>query len=156
MHELIEDLKTRAAGGVPKRRLSDSRGAIDEAFQKKQGEAFSSCATRPREKSIVILRTPVGLRLAPAANGEVVPPDEFNAWPEAKRGQVQDDIAALEKDLEHIVRQIPQWDKQRRDEVRELNRETAKYAVDHLIEEVKAEFADCRASPSIWRRCAPT
>ena len=48
----------------------------------------------------------------------------------------------MEKDLEHIVHQIPQWEKQRRDEMRQLNRDTAKYAVDQLIEEAKAIFKD--------------
>ncbi len=80
--------------------------------------------------------------MAPAANGEVVPPDQFNAWPEGKRVETQAEIAALEEELERIVRQIPQWEKQRREEVRTLNRETAKYAVDHLIEEVRAAFVD--------------
>ena len=80
--------------------------------------------------------------MVPSQNGEVVPPDAFNGWPQAKRDQMQADIAALEKELEHIVRQVPRWDKQRRDEVRELNRETAKYAVDHLVEEVRGAFTD--------------
>ena len=48
----------------------------------------------------------------------------------------------MEKDLEHIIHQLPQWEKQRRDEVRQLNRDTAKYAVDQLIEDAKASFND--------------
>ena len=51
-------------------------------------------------------------------------------------------IEALEKDLEHIVRQIPRWEKQRRDEARQLGRDTAKYAVDQLIEDTKDAFKD--------------
>ena len=142
MHKLIEGLKSAAPAAFQSEDYQTRRSAIDEAFQKKQFEAFSSLREKAAQKSILLLRTPVGFAMAPSAKGEVVLPDEFNAWPEAKRAQVQADIATLEKELEHIVRQIPQWDKQRRDDVRALNRETAKYAVDHLIEEVHGAFAD--------------
>ncbi len=142
MHKLIEDLKIAAPAAFQSEDYQTRRSAIDEAFQKKQFEAFSALREKAGEKAILLLRTPVGFALAPSKNGQVVPPDEFSAWPEDKRRQAQADIEALESDLEHIVRQIPQWDKQRRDDVRALNRETAKFAVDHLIEEVAAAFAD--------------
>jgi len=72
----------------------------------------------------------------------VIPPDQFSAWPKERRAALQAEISVLEKELEHVVRQMPQWEKQRRDDIRALNRETAKYAVDHLIEEVRGAFAD--------------
>ena len=142
MHKLIEDLKSAAPAAFQSEDYQTRRGAIDEAFQKRQFEAFTALREKAAKKSILLLRTPVGFAMAPAANGEVVPPDQFNAWPEDKRAETQAEIAVLEKDLERIVRLIPQWDKQRRDAVRALDRETAKYAVDHLIEEVSTAFAD--------------
>ena len=142
MRKLIDDLKIAAPAAFQSEDYQTRRAAIDEAFQKKQFEAFSALREKASAKSIVLLRTPVGFALAPSQNGQVTPPDEFNAWPEAKRRQVQEDIAALENELERTVRQVPQWDKQRRDDLRALNRETAKFAVDHLIEEVAAAFAD--------------
>ena len=48
-----------------------------------QGEAFSALRDKAAEKDIVILRTPLGFALAPAKNGQVVPPEEFAAWPES-------------------------------------------------------------------------
>ena len=142
MHKLIDDLKTALPAVFQSEDYQTRRGAIDESFQKKQGEAFSALRDKAAEKDIVLLRTPLGFALAPAKDGQVVPPDEFTTWPEAKRREVQATIEALEKDLEHIIHQFPQWETQRRDEVRQLNRETAKYAVDQLIEDTKAAFKD--------------
>ena len=71
-----------------------------------------------------------------------MPPDEFETWPEAKRDKTQAALEALEKDLEHVIHQIPLWEKQRRDEIRKLNRETAGYAAGRLIEEAVARFSD--------------
>ena len=142
MRKLIDDLNTALPAVFQSEDYQTRHGAIDESFQRKQGEAFSALRDKAAEKDVVLLRTPLGFALAPAKDGQVVPPDEFAGWPESKRRAVQAVIEGLEKELEHIVHQIPQWEKERRDELRELNRATAKYAVDQLIEETKAEFED--------------
>jgi len=142
MRSLIEDLKTALPAVFQSEDYQRRRGAIDENFRKRQAEAFSGLRDKAGEKGVVILRTPFGFALAPAVNGEVVPPDQFSTWPEAKRREIETVISALEKDLEHIVHQLPQWEKQRRDEVRSLNRETAQFAVGQLIDETKAQFSD--------------
>ncbi len=132
MHKLIDDLNSALPAVFQSEDYQTRRSAIDESFQRKQGEAFSALRDKAAEKNIVILRTPVGFALAPAENGQVIPPDKFAALPEEKRREIQATIEVLEKDLEHVVRQLPQWEKQRRDEVRQLNRESAKYAVDQF------------------------
>jgi lon-related putative ATP-dependent protease len=142
MHKLVEDLKIAAPVAFQSEDYQARRSAIDEALQKKQLDAFSALRQKAGEKNVLLLRTPIGFALAPSQNGQVAPPDEFSQWPESRRQQAQADIEALESELEHIVRQIPQWDKQRRDDLRALNRETAKFAVDHLVEETAAAFAD--------------
>jgi lon-related putative ATP-dependent protease len=142
MHKLIDDLTTALPAVFQSEDYQTRHGAIDESFQKKQGEAFSALRDKAAEKGVVLLRTPLGFALAPAKDGEVVPPEEFRGWPEAKRREIQAIIESLEKDLEHIIHQLPQWQKQHRDELRQLNRETATYAVGQLIEETKAAFQD--------------
>jgi hypothetical protein len=137
MHKLIDDLKSALPAVFQSEDYQTRQSAIDESFQKRQGEAFSALRDRAAEKDVALLRTPLGFALAPVKDGKVVPPDEFSTWPEAKRREVQADIEALEKELEHIVRQIPRWETQRRDEARQLGRDTAKYAVDQLIEDTK-------------------
>lgn len=142
MHKLIDDLKAALPAAFQSEDYQTRQGAIDESFQKRQGEAFSALRDKAAGKDIALLRTPLGFALAPVKDGKVVPPDEFAAWPDARRREVQGNIEALEKDLEHIVRQVPRWETQRRDETRQLNRDTVKYAVDQLIEDAKAAFND--------------
>jgi predicted ATP-dependent protease len=145
MHELVEDLKIALPAVFESEDYQTRRNAIDQAFQTKQGEAFAALRDKAAKQDIVILRTPMGLALAPAKDGQVVPPDEFNTWAEDKRHAVQEQIQLLEKDLEHIVLQIPQWEKSRRDEIRKLNRDTAMVAVGQSIEEAKAKFTNIPA-----------
>ncbi len=143
MRALIDDLKTALPAVFESEDYQTRRGAIDQAFQSKQGEAFAALQDKAAAKNIVVLRTPMGFALAPAArDGKPVPPEDFRAWPDAKRKDVQATIEGLEKELEHVVRQLPQWEKERRDEVRKLNRDTAKFAIGQFIDGAKAKFAD--------------
>jgi lon-related putative ATP-dependent protease len=142
VHELIDDFKTAVPAVFQSEDYQTRRSAIDEEFHKKQAEAFSALRDRAGEKNIAIMRTPFGFALAPVQDGKVVQPDEFNSWPEERRTQVQETMQGLEKELEHVVRQFPKLEKERRDEIRRLNRETAKIAVDQLIEEAKRDFSD--------------
>jgi len=142
MHRLIDDLKTALPAVFASEDYQTRRGAIDQAFQAKQGEAFTALRDKAAAKNIVILRTPMGFALAPARDGQPVPPDEFGKWPETQRRDTEAIIETLEKDLEHVMRQLPQWETERRDEIRKLNRETAKFAIGQLIDTAKARFTD--------------
>ena len=142
MHRLIDDLKTALPAVFASEDYQTRRGAIDQAFHAKEGEAFAALREKASAKNIIIMRTPMGFALAPAQEGEPVPPDDFQKWPEEKRRETTATIEALEKDLEHVMRQLPQWETERRDEVRRLNRETAKYAIGQFIDTAKARFTD--------------
>lgn len=142
MHELIDDLKAALPAAFESEEYQTQRGAIEQGFQKEQNDAFAELRDKAAEKEIALLRTPLGFTLVPAHGGEMVPPEEFNAWPEAKRREFQENVDRLEKDLERIVRQMPRREKARREAVRQLNRGTSEGAVGHLIEERKAQFAD--------------
>ena len=142
LHELIDDFKTALPAVFQSEDYQTRRSSIDEEFHKKQSEAFSALSEKANEKSVAIMRTPFGFALAPMHDGKIVPPEEFSAWPEARRSEVQATMQALEKELEHVVRQLPKLEKERRDALRQLNRETAKLAVDQLIDEAKSGFAD--------------
>lgn len=142
MHELTDDLKTALPAVFQSEDYQARRGAINQSFQAKQGEAFSALHEKAAAKSIAILRTPMGFALAPLRDGKIVPPDEFNAWPESQRQEVQETIQGLEKELEQVVRQIPRLEMERRDQIRKLNRDTAQFAVGQSIDEVRSKFPD--------------
>ena len=142
MHHLIDDLKAALPAVFQSEDYQTRRSAIEEAFQKKQSDAFAVLRGKAGEKNVLVVRTPFGFALAPAENGQIVPPEEFHKWPEEKRSAMQKIIEALENDLERIMHQVPQWEREHRDEIRKLNRASAKFAVDQLLNETKERFED--------------
>ena len=55
---------------------------------------------------------------------------------------MQTAIEELEKDLEETLRALPRLEREQRDAVRALDRDTARFAIAQPIEECKAQFAD--------------
>ncbi|MFM7083505.1 MAG: Lon protease family protein [Hyphomicrobium sp.] len=142
MHELVEDLKATLPSVFEGEDYSTRRAAIEDKFNKIQADAFTTLRDKATQKGVAILRTPFGFTLAPEKNGVVVPQSEFAKWSSVEQEQTRIHIDLLEKELDQVVRQVPRIEKERREAIRNLNRETAEAAVGHLIDEVKSQFSD--------------
>jgi len=142
MRELVDDLKTALPAVFQGEDYQSRRGAIDQAFQSKQQAAFAAFHEKAAAKNIAMVRTPTGFTLAPLQNGKIVLPDEFNGWPDNRRHEIQELIQGLETELEQVIRQIPRLEMERRDDIRKLNRDTARFAVSQSIDEARSKFTD--------------
>ncbi len=142
MKDLIDDLGVALPAAFESQDYQARRGAIDEKFQRRQEEALAALRQDGLEHGVAVARTPFGFALAPMKDGSVMKPEQINALAEAERAELQERMAEFEKKLETLLQTIPRWDKERRDQVRALDRETARYAVGHAIDELKARFSD--------------
>lgn len=142
MQCLIDDLKADLPAVFQSEEYQAQQSAIDEEFQTLQGDAFSELGQRATAKNIALLRTPMGFALVPAREGKVIPPDEFNALSEPERVKMQETIQDLEADLERIVRQVPRWEKRRREETKKLSAKAAQAKVDPEINEIIQQFSE--------------
>jgi lon-related putative ATP-dependent protease len=142
MQHLVAELGLALPAAFEREDYRTRREVIDQQFKRRQEEAFSALQRKAEQKSIGLLRTPMGLGLGPLQNGEVVPPDVFQRLPVEERERIKSDIEALQSELEAIVRKIPDWEREHRDAVRRLNRDTSSGVVKHLLETVRTAFAD--------------
>ncbi|MGC2412019.1 MAG: ATP-binding protein, partial [Stellaceae bacterium] len=118
------------------------REAIEQQFKQRSEVAFGALQSRAESKNITLLRTPMGLALAPTRDGKVLAPELFNQLPTAERESVQHEIEAIQSDLEAIMRQVPLWEREHRDAVQALNRETTGFAIAHLMAETRGGYSD--------------
>jgi len=141
--ELIRDLGAALPAAFESQDYQARRRSIDEAFRRKQEQAFSALTKEAGEKNVAIVRTPFGFGVAPLAEGgEVLKPEAFGALPEAERDRLHQLLRQFEARLQEILQTVPRWDKERREEARTLDRDTARFAVSHSIDETKTHFAD--------------
>lgn len=142
MKRLVTELRAALPAAFEREDYRSRREVIDQQFKHRQEEAFGALERKAESKNIGLLRTPMGLALAPVKNGEVVPPDVFKRMTQEDRERIGGDIAQLQTELEGIIRQIPTWEREHRDEVRKLNRDTTAGVVSDLLAEVRRAFAD--------------
>ncbi len=90
----------------------------------------------------MLLRTQEGFAFAPTRNHEVIPPDEYEKLPEEDKKRFEAAIAALQERLEKILSHMPQWQRERSERIKQLNRETTLSTVEHMMNELRAAYAD--------------
>jgi len=141
IHSLIDDLKVSLPAIFESEDYQKRRGAIEHSIRGRNEQSFSALSEKAQARGVAILRTPVGFAMAPARDGKVVPPADFNNWPEAEQVAVREAISELEKDLDETLRAMPRQEKEQREAVRNLDREMAQFATAAPFEEVKARFS---------------
>lgn len=145
MRKLLEELTAVLPAAFESDDYRARQDVINQQFKQQSEQSFGELQDRAKVKNTALIRTPLGLALAPLRNGEVLRPDEFEKLPEADQKAMRQAIESLQGELEALVRRIPDWERKHREAVRALNHEVTKFAVDHLIEEVQTLYRDLPA-----------
>lgn len=142
MEKLVDYLRT----AIPLLFESDEyrvkANAIQEEFTKLQEQVFKELAEDAVKHDIVLLRTPEGFAFAPTRNHEVIPPQEYEKLPEEDRKRFEAAIAELQERLEKILSHVPQWQRERSERIKQLNRETTQATVEHMMNELRTRYTD--------------
>jgi lon-related putative ATP-dependent protease len=142
MEQLVEELRTAIPAAFESEHYRTRRQEIEEEFRERQEKGLGEVQRQAQERGIALIRTPMGLAFAPLRGSEVVSPEEFQRLPPQEQERVQADVAMLQERLQKSLSQMPQWERERRDKVKELSREVTMFAIGHLIEELRRAYAD--------------
>lgn len=139
---LVEELENAIPAALEtdeqKSRIQDAVRAEGE----QQNKAFQSLASKALQEQVQLIRTPGGFALGPLRNGEVLSSDEFHKLPDDERARIEQTVASLQKELESVIEQIPRWNQETKDKIRNLNREAVRLAIGHLMSRVKERCTD--------------
>jgi len=142
MQHLVAELQATIPavfeGEEYRRRLSQ----IDEEFGERQTQAFGEVGDEAIKQGVTLLRTPNGFSFAPVKNNEVMSPDDFDKLSTEEKERIEQAIAGLQEQLEKVIRQVHQWRRERIERVRKLNEEVVLFAVGHLIDDLRRDYAD--------------
>ncbi len=122
-------------------RLAALRGGLEE----REEDAVRALGEESAANGVALLRTPDGFVFAPTRDEKVLAPDEYDKLPDDEKARIDEKVAAYQARLEEIIRAIPKWRHEMREEIRRLNKETAMQAVGHLMDDLLAANADLPA-----------
>lgn len=140
MHQLVEDLCSAIPSAFETDEYHLRLQEIDDDLKKTIASAFSTLSDEAEASNMRLLRTPHGFAFAPVKDNEVIKPKAFDALPKEEQQQIEDTINALEEKLTAILRIQPQWQREARNKVKELNRQIVMFASGHLIDELKIKY----------------
>ncbi|MCK4471386.1 MAG: AAA family ATPase, partial [Anaerolineae bacterium] len=142
IEQLVEELRTAIPSAFESEDYRTRKQEAEEEFKEQQEKAFGEIQQQAQEGDIALIRTPVGLAFAPLREGEVINPDEFQKLPEEKRKQVETDISILQEQLQAIMYQVRQWEREAREKVKELDRQVAMSVVGHPVDELRKKYVE--------------
>jgi lon-related putative ATP-dependent protease len=142
MERLVEELHTALSAAFESEEYQARRQAITEELQERQTEGFKELQQQAQEQGVALLRTPAGLAFAPMREGEVLPPEEVQKLSQEERKRLETEVEGLQEKLQKILRQVPSWQREIQEKLKELNREMAHFAVGGLIDELREKYTD--------------
>ena len=147
IEQLVDDLREVLTATFEGEEYRSHRQLIEQELKDRQEQAFGEIEREAQHNAIAFLRTPMGFSFAPMQNGNVMQPQAFQALDEAERSAIEQKIKALQDRLQDLLQQIPLWVKQSQDKLRELNQDTATYAVSGLIASLEETYGDVPEIP---------
>lgn len=115
--------------------------SVQQEFKDQQQKAFEDVNNKAKERGLSIVRTPQGIAFAPIKeDGEVMPPDEYQQLPEEKRQEIEKKIEEVQEESQKVFQKIPQWQKEIREKMDELNNEVARQAISALIDALREKY----------------
>src|SRR5262245_1045811 len=142
MERLVEEWRTAIPATFESEHYRTRRQDIEEAFRERQEQALADVQRQAQERSLALMRTPMGLAFAPMRGGQVINPEDFQTLPTEEQARVQADVSALQDALQTSLGQLPHWDRDRRTQVKDLDQE---------VGAIRGRAVRGRAAPTVSR-----
>ncbi|MCD6520499.1 MAG: AAA family ATPase [Anaerolineae bacterium] len=143
MKELIQQLRQELPRAFEGEHYEQRRREIMLEIQQKQQELFRNLEQYLNERGFALLRTQMGLTIAPMLNGEILSSEAYQKLDPEIRKRFEDRRPELQEQFDKTMRQARELDRQARQAMENLNNELAGFVVDHLMADLREEFADC-------------
>jgi lon-related putative ATP-dependent protease len=141
MGRLVEECKTRLPRAFEGEDFDRQKARILDALAERQHAVMEALGEEARAAGFLLLKTPAGLGVAPARDGEPLSGDEFAALPERTRRDVEARGKALEARVEATLRQLREHEREARRAHEALVRDVAAAAVRQLVRELRETFS---------------
>ena len=143
LEQLIDEMRTSVPATFESEEYQNRLQELQQQHNRRHRQVFEKMQQEAEKSSVALLTTPTGFAFAPMnEDGEVIEPDVFQKLPEEERKRFQQVIERLQTQLQELFQQFPQWQKETRQEIRQLNEEMTLLAIGRPIEELRERYAE--------------
>lgn len=142
MHQLIEALSSAIPAAFEVESYREQTEAIEEDVNQRQALAIDALRAEAQAQQIALIEMPAHFSFAPInEKAEALSPEDFQNLPMERQQALKEAIADFHARLQKIVRQFPAWQRETKEKLAALNRETAASAIRRLIDDLKTRYA---------------
>ncbi len=140
MEHLVEALFTVIPAAFSSEEYQVQEKDIREKFQEQQAETIGELEKQAAEHSVALIKTPAGFAFGPEKEGEVLKPEEFMLLKKEERDAIEKEITRLKTAMQSLLAQMPKWQRETQEKIKELNHNIARFALKPLIAELRNSY----------------
>ncbi|MFH5832668.1 Lon protease family protein [Halalkalibaculum sp. DA384] len=141
MESLADDLPNVLTSAFESEEYQNRRQTIEEQLKEEEQTAFSELQQRAVSQGLTLITTPVGYSFAPTKDNRLMTREEMQQLTGEERKAIEEQIQIFQKELQKVLRQVPERQRKFRAMREKLNKEFTQFSVRGLLEEIEAEFS---------------
>jgi len=138
--ELIEDITQAIENVFDSDEYQDQRDELLREFREERSREMHDFEKKAEQTGFTIGRSPGGLVVAPAPDGEVITPEQYEQMSAEEREELDKKREDLQDKLLALIQELRRREKEARKALRQLDRQTIQFATSHLIDELLGEY----------------
>ena len=148
MNKMIEDLKTELPKAFQDETYQQRQSAIQQRFADQRRDIYKNLEKFAEERNLRIQRTATAYQPIPFHDGKPLSAEDFQALPEQKREEIEENLRIVRAETESIVREVSKINKNMQKKLEKLMEEIALYVVWDQINDIKEEFKESARIPT--------
>jgi lon-related putative ATP-dependent protease len=120
--------------------------SLQNTEKKREEGALRALGDEAAQRGIALIRAPMGFAFLPMKDNEsTCSQEEFEKLPEARQEELKALIQVFHERLHKLMDEFPRWRRVVQNQIKEAGRNALRLAVTHLLEDLKAPYADLPA-----------
>jgi predicted ATP-dependent protease len=142
IRQLLDAVLTELPAAFENPAYQRMKSQIEREFNRHYDDALDQVERKGREYSIAVYRDGATVGFTPVSNGQGMDEAAFSQLPEEERDAIQSHISELEEMLNDSLTGLPVWRRAAAEQMKVLNRETARQAVQPLVQPLREKYAN--------------
>lgn len=142
MANLVEELNSALPAIMDSDEYRERIQQLDDSIQKEQEKDFQELEKEAEQEGLTIVRTGQGWTVAPVKDKKLMSDEAYHQLPEDKKQHLDQRIREIRRKLENLLEEIPRWQKYRREQEKQIQREFTEATVKPMFEELKKRYQD--------------
>ncbi|MDN5312746.1 MAG: hypothetical protein PWQ68_1719 [Thermoanaerobacteraceae bacterium] len=142
MEKLIAEVRREIIRVFDDENFENQKQALIDRYQRASMGLFEKLDETAKAEGFTLQRTPQGIITIPLRDGKPMSQEEFEALSDEEKKALEEKGRTLQGRIDETLRKVRSLDKQAREELAHLERNTALAAINPLFEEVAVKYAE--------------